>query len=123
MTEETRTYIDGLRQLADYLESAPDEICKEAWNNPLHFIVFTWNEDDFREKSQLLGGLREKLLEGSYANTRRRFGPHYIEVTVARDKVCEEVQVGTRVVPAQEAVPEHEEPVYEWHCEGFTVNA
>jgi hypothetical protein len=50
-----------------------------------------------------------ECLEASYHSTR--------------SEVCERIQTGTKIVPAEperitirEAIPEHEEPVYEWKC-------
>jgi hypothetical protein len=36
------------------------------------------------------------------------------EVSISKSKTCERVKVGTRHV---DAVPEHDEDVYEWKCE------
>ena len=41
-----------------------------------------------------------------------------------KDRCCERIQVGTKVIPAREetvlpAAPEQVIPVYEWHCAPF----
>lgn len=115
-----QAFIDGLREMADYLETSELDL-DFVYRSGLNIDVFTWNEDTFKEQSRMLGGFREKVLEGSYANTRRRFGPHKIDVTISREQICERVQVGVKTVPAQEEQPERTEPEYEWRCEGFEV--
>jgi hypothetical protein len=119
MTDEKRVYIEGLRDLADYLETSEIELGYE-YRTGIRLDVFTYSEAMFAEQQRKLGGFREKVLEGSYAIVRRTFGPHAIEVNISRDKVCERVEVGERVVPATD---EHVEKVYEWKCpEGFTAS-
>lgn len=117
---ERKAYADGLRQVADWIESTEANL-ENLMFTPKTFDLFTWDKDDFDAQSSAIGGFREKVVEGSYAVTRRRFGPHKVDVNISREAVCERVQVGERIVPAQAAVEEHVEPVYEWQCEGFTV--
>lgn len=38
-----------------------------------------------------------------------------VEINLSRG-ICEQVVVGTRIVPAKPAVEEHEEPIYEYRC-------
>lgn len=118
--EERKAYADGLREVADWIESTDADLTGLMFC-PITFNLFAWNKEKFDEQSSAVGGFREKVLDGSYAVTRRWFGPHKVEVNIQREQVCERVQVGVVTVPAQEAVPEHEEPQYEWRCEGFTV--
>lgn len=118
MTDEKHAYIEGLRDLADYLETSELDL---PYYSGIRLDVFTYGENNFADQQRKLGGFREKVLEGSYAIVRRRFGPHAIEVNISREKVCTRVEVGERVVPATE---ERIEKVYEWKCpEGFTASA
>jgi len=115
---ERMAYVNGLRALADYLETTTMNFKYEFG---LRVDTWAYNEEDFAMQSRLLGGKRDKVLEGSYAITRRNFGPHFIDVNISRENVCERVQVGVKTIPAQEAKPARIEPEYEWQCEGFTV--
>jgi hypothetical protein len=113
---DKQAYVQGLRDLADYLETSELDL---AYYNGIRLDVFTYNEKTFAEQSRKLGGFREKVLEGSYAIVKRTFGPHTIEVNISRDKVCERVRVGERIEPATE---ERVVELYEWKCpEGFTA--
>jgi len=120
--QKRKEYADGLRAVADWVENTDADLTTLMFS-PHTFNLFAWNKEDFDDLSSAIGGLREKTLEGTYAIVRRRFGPHRVEVNINRDKVCKRVQVGEAVVPAQPAVEEHVEPVYEWQCEGFTVTS
>lgn len=116
MSEAKQAFVDGLRAMATHLERSnfDDEY---AFGDGFVFNVFTWQESDFRAAGRSLGGRREKVLEGGFAMQRVTFGPHRIDVNLPREKVCERVKVGERVVPAQE---ERVEEVFEWVCpEGF----
>jgi len=118
--QKRREYAEGLRDIADWIESTDTNIDQLLFTGQ-NFDLFTYDKETFDAQSSALGGFREKVVQGSYAITRRRFGPHKVEVNIYRDKVCERVQVGEKVIPAQEATEERIEPVYEWRCEGFTV--
>lgn len=117
MGDGKREFIDGLRQMADHLAACRYD--DRYTFGGLTFNVTTWSEDEFRDAGRHIGGFREKCFEGSYAIQRLRFGPHKIDVIVGREVVCEKVQIGERVIPAQPAQEERVEPIYDWRCEGF----
>ena len=118
-TNAKHEYAQGLRDLADWLETTDLDVHIPTPGHTMN--VFTWNRNQFNRASAELGGSREKLVEGSFAITRRTFGPHKVDVNISRDQVCTQVQVGTRTVPARPAVPAAIEPVYEWVCEPVLV--
>jgi hypothetical protein len=110
LNETKQEYVDGLRELADWLERNPDFIPPYQ---PLRVDVFTDDQMEFARKAKRLGGRREKLGSSSYFFVRRKFGPHYLDVNVGREQVCKRVVVGTREVLAQEA---RVEEIVEWEC-------
>lgn len=61
---------------------------------------------------------RWKKSVGDYSISYTRDYGNGVEFVLGlnRSQQCTKVQVGTRTVPAVPAVPEHEEPVYEWDC-------
>lgn len=122
MTHEE--YAEGLREVASFIESHPEIplpsdtlTCYSLTNKKIAAVTA-------RALSQ--GGRCDKVYEDSLLRLKRTFGAIEVEYLGMRQNVCEQVKVGTRVVPeryvppqpATEAVvvPEHEEPVYEWVC-------
>lgn len=121
LEKDRRAYVDGLRKLADYIETAHDEVAQNiVWSGRVRLNVFTHNQVEYKRFGRAIGGRREKILEGSFAIQRRRFGPHQIDLNLGREQVCERVQVGTVTLPAQPAQEERTVPQYEWRCpEGY----
>lgn len=86
-------------------------------------VVNLYDTEQYKLAVKALGGDREKINNGSPGVKRLFWGKgEYNKVGIKvydNATVCEKVQVGTRIVPAQEATPaveEHEVPVYEWRC-------
>ena len=114
----TTEWVAGLRELADYIEEGRMD---DEYLPNVRLDFFSYDKDHFDSFASRIGGRREKVLQGSYAIVRRNFGPHTIEVNIKRDAVCQRIEVGERVVPAQE---ERVEKLFEWECpEGYTVLA
>lgn len=124
-----------LRAFADYLEAHPDIIAGVHEFHYVGFNAFTYGKEEFTRLVRQAGA-GEKVIDAAddYA-PRARFYPNLGEFTgafcisIPKDSVCQRVQVGTKLVPAEPerievkeivhtAVPEHEEPIYEWDCSG-----
>lgn len=117
--DSTHDYADGLRRLADFIDAHPDlfrDTCELTVN------LFAENREEFAEKARQLGSA-EKVEMGGWYVLRKKFGPHRLDLNIAREYVCTQVQTGTRTVSKPDpevlaTVPtvEVEEPVYEWQC-------
>lgn len=115
--QEKEAYVEGLRKLADVLETKIDKPEFETvFYSPVVLNLWAADSDHSKKLGRAVGGRRDKVLNGHLAIQRRRVGPHRIEVNLSRELVCERVQVGTVTIPAQEARPERTEPQYEWKC-------
>jgi hypothetical protein len=118
MTEEKRAYIDGLRQLADWLEDHPMLPAPSSTD----FYIFAYSKEKFSEYARGMGKA-EKSSSGGYFNITHEFpGELKLQLTATHGAVCEKVKVGTRKVvkkvypdvqPTEEIV---EEDIYEWVC-------
>jgi hypothetical protein len=115
VSQERNAFIDGLRELADFLESNPDvKPTFDYYSDTVNFIVHT------REEMAAIAriGHWEKVPVTQFFSIRRMFGPIQFDVFTERENVCRKVTAGTRVVPAKPAQPEREEPIEEWICDG-----
>lgn len=109
--EQRAALIDGLRQLATFLESRPDV--------PLP-VVSQLNA--FVDKETLAQIARSGKWEKHYIHDwfalRRQFGPAVaLDINVPRNEVCRKVVTGTVTVPAVPAQPERVVETIEWVCE------
>lgn len=101
--------IDGLRELADYLEARPDV--------PLPYLGTL---DAFADPAELsaiaraMGGFH-KQHDGNFLSLVRRFGPIALAVNFSSESVCERVVVGTEEVP-EKVTPAHTKEIVEWRC-------
>lgn len=121
------SFIKGLRDLADFLESHP-ALPSAAWT--VYATAYVPDAKTAREMRKGTGGW-VKTLGQSYPSIEytRPFGlrsgfgwenetrldratVQYV-INVPPAETCKRVKTGTKVV---KAVPEHEEDVYEWKC-------
>ncbi len=107
MIDDRKTYTDGLRALADFLDSHPHVPL------PYETRVTSFPDDDaLPTVIRSLGSFdKEFILDTVYLV--KRFGPIKYAVYVARDKVCTRRVVGTTVAPA---IPERIIELVEWDC-------
>ncbi len=81
--------MQGLRDLADFLDSRPDLLAPTTSGVTVYFWAHldgdgtanTDVEDVFVEKALSLGDDREDKVAGNYFNSELRFGPHKFQVT------------------------------------------
>ena len=124
MTAAKRAWLDGLRQMVDFLEERPELIGRVGMSH----LVFAPSPERFAELVRELGEGEKSASDGSY-RVVRRFGRH--EIDVYTTSVCTRVQTGeteelVEVVEAPadaeivETVTRHvvrrTVPVYEWQC-------
>lgn len=74
-------------------------------------------QDDARKAMTESPGDWHKSYDAYVSYTKQLSDYVTYDINVPRDRVCRQVQTGTRQVPAVEAVPAHEEPVFEWVCD------
>lgn len=101
--------IQGLRDLADFLEQHP-----RIGHAVVRADGFFDDAGELRAAIRLTGGWDKRYLP-SFAIYTKKFGATVeLELNIDRDKVCRRVQTGTKHVDAVEA---HDEPVFEWICD------
>ncbi len=83
--ERRRAYVAGLREAADFLEAHPDLIGPRA---SVTFYRFAGSKPELARLALMLGDA-EKHASSEWYNVTRNFGPHVIQVTAAREDVCE----------------------------------
>ena len=122
-TEHHTNLVDGLRQLADFLDENP-ALADRGWVPKL--FVWADTEAEFKANNALLGTFTKSSC-GKYLNAERMFGPIVLQSTIAHENICEQKVTGTRKVTkyvpadpdyvAPELVEvEVEEDVTEWVC-------
>jgi len=101
MSDYTKNWCKGLRDLADFVESYRDG---DSWTTGFALNLFADDAEDMAEKGRRLG-TASKHEQGGYYFLKRDFGPHSIALNILRERICERVQTGTRKVmkPAPDA--------------------
>lgn len=117
---ERIAWLNGIRQMADFLEQHPDVPLPSD-----HQPVYIWGTDAKRQlaAAALALGDAEKEADASFFSLVRRFGPIVYTVKACRENVCERVVVGTKTITTQ-VPPEgvemltvtSEEEIVEWRC-------
>lgn len=117
-------FIAGLRVFADWIESHPGAPLPFSQD----FVRLAYTKEEFLEWRRA-SGLTEKSEYGSeHLAFRKTFTPPLsypwirYHLVIEKQKTCQQVQVGTRVVPAEPekiipATPAREEPILEWQCD------
>lgn len=105
-------YIEGLRDVADLLESRPDL----PLPLPETFSVFCEDKETAAEWVRAFPGPKDKSVNGDethmiFGRQHDVFGPHGFNVWIARGQVCERVVTGTREIT--ETVPAPDAPMVE----------
>ena len=110
--------VRDLRDLADYLEAR--QFPKWARIHVGTVYVFCNSAEEFGDAVSVLGECT-KNANDLYLNATHYVGNLECQVTVSREKACERVKVGEKVIPATPehvipATPERSEDVYDWKC-------
>jgi hypothetical protein len=107
---ERLRFIANVREYANWLEAHPGVPTPTGGLFP---ITWLGTIEQVRKATHLSGDWTKRYIEGQVCYQRAFDQDIDVTLYVARDQVCTKVQTGTRHVPA---VPEHDEPVYEWKC-------
>jgi hypothetical protein len=129
--EEVREqYIQGLRDLADWLD-AHEEFEINEYMDGCIAINYVQTKEELAERARQFGP--GKKFDDTYSiGLERSFGPHGVSLNIGKEQSCERIQVGVKEVTktyrrgqepedavlvdsAYVAVKE-EEPQYDWKC-------
>lgn len=86
-------YVQGLRDLADFVEQGSK---LRLPSRGVTIDVFTFDEDDYAAQGETLPRPVDRVLTSSFAITRRRFGPHRIDVNLGLSRLLPDVPGHTR---------------------------
>lgn len=114
MSEIQKSYVDGLKAMADFLEKNPHLIPEYTG-----LTVNNFYETSGELVANAVGGKWDKDATGSFYCLDKSFGPHKVSLNVRRTNVCEQVEVGeeTVTIPDPDApMVTVTRPVYEWKC-------
>lgn len=120
MPETNEKFVQGLRDLADFLQANPDV---DISSNHEILICLNHRPDP---KAAIAEAARRfapvsKVYRDPWFHIAKTFGPIELQWFVGRDKVCRQVVTGTKTVtlPAEEAKPERVVEVQEtkWICD------
>ena len=100
--EKRSAKIQGLRDLADFLEAHPDTKPPES----LYALEGCDDAEQLAMRARALGGRWDKGASGEWFELRRHFGPYRYELYASRAAVCEAVVVGSEEVEVTEPDPE-----------------
>lgn len=108
---ERRDYVQGLRELADFIEAHLD--VPRPW--PSAQNAFIADKTGLAAIAKACGGRWEKNVTSEFFFIRKSFsGGHAYEVNVSRERVCRKVSTGTRIEPAK---PAEEVETFQWVCD------
>lgn len=121
-----KTTADGLRDLADFLDSISGTIPTLNEEGPdVTFFSFGFGREEATNLALIAKGLRtfDKNYSDSLLTVSRKFGPVNARFVASRSSVCKRVVVGIeeipeQVIPAKEAqvIPAHTVEKVEWDC-------
>jgi hypothetical protein len=120
-------YVAALRRAADFLE-AHSELGVPT--TPLEFTYAGYvastsvdTQAGLARFIQIVGGKIEKHITDMFYKLESKQNGFTVNALAYREKVCHQVQVGTKIAPAvtipatpEQVLPEREVPIYEWAC-------
>jgi len=112
LKSERQNYIDGLRQVAQFLADNPDVGLPEP-----HMAIYRM--PDTREgaaTAMRAFGNCTKRYDDSMFRLTKQFGGITLQAVFYRSSVCERKVVGKKIIPAVPAQPEKEVDLVEWVC-------
>jgi hypothetical protein len=110
--EKRSKLIDGLRELASFLEDHPE--LPTPWPPTSFLIPAAVTPEIFEAQARVLGTAK-KVVTDNYMSMIRSFGPLALEAYASRETVCVRKVVGKKIVPAFN-IAEHEVDIVEWDC-------
>jgi hypothetical protein len=96
---ERAEWVDGLRQLATFIEEHPDFTLPTCAS--VVVLVTEMPPEQARAEMARLArqlGNAEKNTYGDWFEVARKFGPHSLDINAYRQQICERVVVGTETV-------------------------
>lgn len=121
LTEDQQSFVDDLRKVASLFEEHPE---LPVPHQPDFFVAFS-NADKTDLRAFALafrgrGGIRKHVNNEDSQHSdfvlRGHIGMIKIWTAARQRDVCARKRIGTRIVPAEVAVAEYEEAVYEYDC-------
>lgn len=107
--KERAATIQGLRELAMFLEQHPEVPCPMVGGQN----AFIATKAEMRALARVTSWRKEYV--GSWFTLAKDFpGDVALHLNIERSTVCRKVVTGTKVVPAR---PEHEVEEFEWVCD------
>lgn len=119
MNQEQKDLIQSLRDMADWLEGREFDLSSGVGFGNVEVYLFT-NGSTFLSNVRRMGGFVREFNDYA-AQAIRKFGNARFVVHTSRETVCEKIEVGVKVIPAQaeRIIPAQAEkivPVYEYRC-------
>ncbi len=119
MNNEQQEVVNGLRQLADFLENREFNLNGGTGFSTPELYLFT-DGGTFLENVKQLGGFTKEFTDYS-AQAIKTFGKAKFVVHTSREKICEKIEDGVEVLPAEPeriipAKPERIVPKYKYKC-------
>lgn len=120
-TDERTAYTDGLRALADWLDTNPHIDLPWTGSEYDTFQLAVWTtKEQLATIARALPGKVRKEFHTTTVDIHASFGGLHVRAYAGRSEVCERIVTGTETVtvPAVEAKPETTETreVVEWRC-------
>jgi hypothetical protein len=118
--EERKAYLNGFKKMIEFLEDHPDLPISSSYCS---FLSYQWDKDELTRLVKLLGSCDKEYSE-HYFTISKSFGPIKYGFQTSREKVCERIVIGKKIVPARPAqlIPEepaHEEDIVKWECKSI----
>lgn len=119
------SYISGLRELADALETHPDMPLPESstFSVGFHGVGESDAKTQMRDAAKATPGMLRKDVTSSFFSLKREFGSITYELWASRETTCTPVVIGKKKVTTTEVVTpavtrevEIEENEIEWDC-------
>jgi hypothetical protein len=106
LTDEEQAYVDGLRELADWLEAHPAARPSFGGFDPVRLLWPCGDSRDGLAAAARVLGRAAKSSDSKWVNVTRLFGPHQIQAYASHEAVCERVVVGTETIETEVPDPE-----------------
>lgn len=118
MTEEVKQFVKALNRLVAIYTANPD--LPVPYLSDMYAFVDTREEMSKTARQLARWRPNKRVADHWYMLEMELSAKHKLSFNINREKVCERVQVGTKLVEvaAQPAVEAHveEQPQYEWKC-------
>jgi hypothetical protein len=129
--DERMTTIQGLRDMADWLENTPEALLGEPRWNGIYVSFYGAEKEHVVALAGAPGGIGKNYYGASF-ELIKKFGPVTYSMGATREAVCTKKVVGTKTVEKEDPevrkerlkdipIIEVEEEVIEWECHPLLV--